>query len=103
MELPDEEKMLTLSILSEEEAAIVIDLLHVATMTSLGREILFPLVRTHLLARISTNGQGRKDVKELINPYQVYPFVNVEPPQAVEEKREEKKQRKSLLRRLLPI
>lgn len=38
--------------------------------------ILGNVIRNHLLLKISEGGAGRKDLKEILNPYRVYPFYH---------------------------
>ena len=38
------------------------------------RKMLEPLVKAHLRLSVSIKGAGRRDIKELINPYKIYGF-----------------------------
>jgi len=64
--------------------------------------ILDNVIRNHLLLKISEGGAGRKDLKEILNPYRVYPFYSPQfiTPQMLEQAQEQKQEKKGLLRRL---
>ncbi len=98
--------MRTLSILTPQEIYI---LSMMATMADFMRrydpynaEILDGMIRNHLLLKISEGGAGRKDLKEILNPYRVYPFYpSIFQPTQIEGGHEQQQQQKrSLWRRL---
>lgn len=100
----DEVLMRTLSILTSQEIYI---LSLMATMADFMRRydpynamILDSVIRNHLLLKISEGGAGRKDLKEILNPYRIYPFYHPQfMPVNIEENKSENKKR-GLLSRL---
>ena len=70
------------------------------------KEILQPIVDAHLKLSISVKGAGRRDVKELINPYKIYSFYPTpeeqqQPEKTLEEHKDTKQQGKTRIFRLL--
>ena len=104
---PDDEVLMrTLSILTSQEIYI---LSLMATMADFMRKydpynasILDNVIKNHLLLKISEGGAGRKDLKEILNPYRVYPFYHPQfmPVQLAEEGQPQQQQKKSFWRKL---
>ena len=97
---PDDETLMrTLSILTPQEIYI---LSLMATMADFMKEfapynakILEGVIRNHLLMKISEGGAGRKDLKDILNPYRVYPLYHPGfTPQLLEQEEQGEKPRK---------
>ncbi len=70
------------------------------------REMLEPLVKAHLRLSVSLKGAGRRDIKELINPYKIYGFYPTpeeqhQPEKTLEEQKDTNQQGKTRIFRLL--
>ena len=103
---PDDDVLMrTLSILTSQEIYI---LTLMATMADFMRkydpynaQLLDSIIRNHLLLKISEGGAGRKDLKEILNPYRIYPFYHPNfMPIQMEGQQEQRQEKKSLLKRL---
>lgn len=99
LKLPPSEEVKTLSVLSPQEVYV---LALMATTEELLQQVaphyaqlLDTLMRNHLLLKISLEGAGRKDLKDLVNPYRVYPLYPSEQPKPIEQ--QEKKKRFKLI------
>ena len=96
LKLPPGDEVKTLSVLSPQEVYV---LALMATTQELLTEIaphyadlIETLIRNHLLLKISLEGAGRKDIKDLVNPYRVYSlYPGIQPQPVTEEKKESKK------------
>jgi hypothetical protein len=96
---PDDDVLIrTLSILSSQEIYI---LSLMATMADFMRQydpyntsILDGVIRNHLLMKISYEGAGRKDLKEILNPYRIYPFYPSFQPIPMQQQQEQQAQQK---------
>lgn len=94
-ELTNRADLRTLSILNEKEVTLLSLGLEVAELHKLAEDILLPFVRNYLLLKMSLQGAGRKDMKDIINPYRIYPFYYTpqQLPSIEEQSKEEKKKR----------
>jgi hypothetical protein len=82
--------MQTLSILTNQEIYILSLMTTKLTLCEkydpYNASILDNVIRNHLLLKISEGGAGRKDLKEILNPYRIYPFYHPQfMPPAIEE------------------
>ena len=68
----------TLAILKDGHIAPLSLLAAVIEIDEEMREMLEPLYRAHLKLSVAVKGAGRRDLKELINPYKIYSFYPIE-------------------------
>ena len=99
---PEDEVLLrTLSILSTEEVYVLTIMSTLAdfmrSYDEVHAAVLDKIVRNHLLMRISVEGAGRKDLKDVLNPRVVYQTYHAAPPPAVKEEKQDEKKRKRFL------
>ena len=104
LNLPEGEKLKTLSVLSQKEVYVLNLMITAAELIkemepdSPHAEMLELIVKNHLLLKISQDGAGRKDLKETVNPYRIYPLYHLEPPQPIQEAMEHQQEKRKRFR-----